>query len=260
MKGTSEPDEIGALQSALQQVLVGTDSRVAAQQLLNQLPAKSFTLLRLRLCLKLGVPVQPVLEAQLSLLRDQARTRRELDRLYSTPKVTARLILWLPIAGAAFGQLLGLGPLSFLMFNPIGLLILLLGLALNLAGWRWSQTILRGTPSEPDLSHTQEYLLLADSLRAGLSLRACLDNLHASEVELSVGLLGLLKHQRNQGFPLIPVLESQVARLSESAKDHVRDQLEALPARLLLPMGILLLPAFLLLNVFPAAATALLVS
>lgn len=258
MSETLEQNEIAALQQARHLLLVGSDARSTLTKLLTVVPAEGQLATRLTLSLKLGVPVAELLEQQLALLREQLRTQRELTRLYSTPKLTAQLILWLPIAGAIFGQLLGLGPLSFLLFSPVGLVVLGFGLLLNFAGWRWTRRLLLATPRAPDLAPSLEYLLLSDCLSAGLTPRVGIDHLRRVGVLPSEDLLGIVAAQRKQGYPLLPLLREQANRQIEIAVDRVRDGLEALPTRLLIPIGVALLPAFLLLNVLPAAATALL--
>ena len=67
----------------------------------------------------------------------QQRLRRELAGQMAGPRATARVLAVLPVVGLILGSGLGGSPLAWLFGTPIGLVVLVLGIALDIAGLLW---------------------------------------------------------------------------------------------------------------------------
>ncbi len=69
--------------------------------------------------------------------------RRELATQLAGPKASARVLAGLPAFGMLLGAGLGASPVAWLLGSPIGLLVLLAGLALEVAGLLWVRRLVR---------------------------------------------------------------------------------------------------------------------
>ena len=247
---------LAELRLARGELLIGVSGHQVLSNLGPKLAAGSAASVRLAAALRNGSSALACIDAQIALERERVQLARTLERQFAGTKATVQLILWLPLASAVGSQLIGLAVLTFLLFNPLGWVVTLIGIGLNLLGWRWIRRLLGAVNTNPAFAAALEYDLLADSLEAGLAVPTALGQVLA-ERELSSELSGLLNHQRSRGYPLVPLLRESAEAARQSERDQLTLALEVLPTRLLLPIGATLLPAFLLLNVIPAAAAAL---
>lgn len=85
----------------------------------------------------LADPVARVLHGH----RGEDRLRREVAAELAGPRATAWLLSGLPMVGVALGVALGADPAGFLLGTAPGRLVLVLGLALVLAGFWWTRQI-----------------------------------------------------------------------------------------------------------------------
>lgn len=69
------------------------------------------------------------------------RIGADLDAEVAAPRATARILSLLPLLGLALGELLGAGPISWLLTSPVGWLCGALGAGLLLVGRVWSARI-----------------------------------------------------------------------------------------------------------------------
>jgi tight adherence protein B len=76
--------------------------------------------------------------------RRSIAVRRTLQVELSAPRATARMMSLLPLLGVALGAVLGADPLRWLTTTPAGLTVLALGVGLNVLGFRWIASIVRG--------------------------------------------------------------------------------------------------------------------
>ena len=90
-----------------------------------------------------GSGMGPVVERVASAARAEADHRRQVSAELAAPRATARLLALLPLLGLALGAALGADPVSTLFGSPAGLGCLLLGLALDWAGLRWTDRLAR---------------------------------------------------------------------------------------------------------------------
>ncbi|MCA1822964.1 MAG: type II secretion system F family protein [Mycobacteriales bacterium] len=71
------------------------------------------------------------------------RMRAEVRAQLAGPRATASVLAALPLVGLALGAALGAAPLRFLLGGPVGLLCLVAGLGLDVAGMAWTRHLLR---------------------------------------------------------------------------------------------------------------------
>jgi tight adherence protein B len=200
-----------------------------------------------------GGPVAMTLRRQAEVVAQVAAANRSLEVAFATPKATARLMLWLPPGGFLFSQLIGLNPIPTIMHNLIAQISLIVGLALQFIGVYWSRRILKnGRPQIVDTGLVFD--LMAIGLRAGLSpliVRRQLGSLVAISEMDAVNLDRLESLSRRTGAPLEDLLKAQAETARLDAAAAAEAKVAALAIRLMIPLGVVILPAFVLMSVVP---------
>ena len=88
-----------------------------------------------------GAPLASVLDAVSGALVAEAEARGEREASLAGPRATARVLMWLPLLGAALGWVLGADPLATALDGDIGSVAVCLGLLLLAAGWVWTRRL-----------------------------------------------------------------------------------------------------------------------
>jgi tight adherence protein B len=181
------------------------------------------------------------------------------------PKATARLVLWLPLAAAALGQLTGLGSIKVFFESPLALVALLLGFMLLIGASIWSSRILANAQDElPDDAIAFEAMAIC--LDAGIETmqarEICLRNFAACfnrELNQTAQqqILDLLQLSDLSGAPIAKLLRNCAEQIRRSEAHLQSELLEKLAVRLLAPMATLVLPAFVLIAVLPISISTL---
>ncbi|MFE5341918.1 type II secretion system F family protein [Isoptericola sp. NPDC056578] len=88
-----------------------------------------------------GAPLASVLDAVSGALVAEAEARGEREASLAGPRATARVLMWLPLLGAALGWVLGADPLATAFDGGVGSVAVCLGLLLLAAGWVWTRRL-----------------------------------------------------------------------------------------------------------------------
>ena len=155
----------------------GVPDPVGLERLLGARAARA-AIAATRLALDVGAPLSQVLEAVADSLVRDAEARAERDAAIAGPRMTARVILWLPVVGAALGWLLGADIVAVATDGGAGTAVILLGLALLAAGWTWSSRLVaRAMDPAPGADLDVQVLLelLAAALGAGVGVPRALE-------------------------------------------------------------------------------------
>lgn len=208
-----------------------------------------------------GAPLAPVLDRFGEAIRELGRVSERRDVLLSGPKSTIRLVALLPPAAMLLASALGFDP--FAAFgSPVGLVSGIAGVLLLLLGVRWAQVLARRV-SDADWVAGWEFELVAIGIGGGApprhAMRRAVDaaDLHGAEwVQLALfardgPLASLIAQAERLGTPLGPALLAE----SQGSRSRARTELERAAERLgvgvLVPLGVCVLPAFVLLGVVP---------
>lgn len=202
-----------------------------------------------------GAPLSEALRAFAELLRGLLDAERQATVALAGPRATARLVVIMPLVGLGFGALLGQDTIGVLVTTPIGWVCLGLGLGLLLAALAWNRRLLRGAAAGerwPGLAPE----LLATAMRGGSSLeRATAIVMGAlGRFSIAADLSGVEAAVRVAAASGAPVAELLRAEATEARRDAIAEaaaRAERLSVRLLLPLGVCVLPAFVLLGVVP---------
>jgi len=204
---------------------------------------------------EVGAPLAPTLVRLAEVLRGLAQAGREVELALAGPNATARIVLLLPPLGLLVGTALGVNPLGVLLTTPVGLACLGVGAALLVAARRWSRRMIqaaRVTDPTPGLGLE----LLAIGLSGGGSPERALILVESALGRSDLPALGptahaLLTFATAAGIPASALLRAEADEERRIAHAEARRRAELLGTRLLLPLGLCVLPAFVLLGVVP---------
>lgn len=217
-----------------------------------------------------GAPLAPALRQFAAGLRALGEAQRAAEVALAGPVATARLVLALPGVGILFGIVLGFDTLGTLFATVPGLVCLVLGVALLLAGRRWNRRLVAAAQPTDHLPGLElELLAIAvaggGSLdRARESVEAALDEfLPLTREKLPVSdrapgnysrlsaAAAVLELSTRAGVPAAALLRAEADEARWDARATAEKAAAVLGVRLMIPLGVCLLPAFMLLGVAP---------
>lgn len=249
-----------------------------------------------RLSHDLGVPAAEILQRCAEGIGEAGQAHSARAIALAGPRSTARLLGWLPLFGLIVGIGLGLDPFAVLLGGGFGSISLIAGTAFMVAGRRWVGALDRAAERADGWSagHTRAALdpaVLLDLADAGLSagssvpamllgLGQALDDqdgeespslrragrsllLGASWPEAWTGapgsLSGLgeaLEPAWSDGADPGPLLRQAAATVRAGRSRRAQEAAARLGSRLVLPLGVCYLPAFILIGVVPVVVSA----
>jgi tight adherence protein B len=224
-----------------------------------------------------GAPLAPSLRGFATSLRSLADAQREIAVALAAPIATARLVMVLPAVGVLFGFVLGFNTLEILFSTIPGACCLLLGCALLAVAFAWNRRLVLAARSR-DLAPGLRFELTAIAVSGGTSLERASSSVRralaatgiepdadgmavadAAHVE-AVGAAGdaalaavdaVLDLSRRAGVPAGDLLRSEAEEARRAARAKAAADAAVLGVKLMLPLGICILPAFMLLGVAP---------
>ncbi|MEO8095911.1 MAG: type II secretion system F family protein [Pseudolysinimonas sp.] len=207
-----------------------------------------------------GASLSPTLDRLADVLRALAQSAREVEVALAGPAATSRVVLALPVVGLLLGALLGFDLVSAFASAP-GMVCLLVGGILITIAVRWNRRLLRWARAV-DATPGLDFELLAVALAGGTSVdrasdivsRACgLAGVEPPGAEVE----GVLEFARNAGVPGVGLLRAESDERRLRARTEAAHRAVQLETRLLLPLGLCVLPAFVLVGVVPIALAIL---
>ncbi|MBG6055524.1 tight adherence protein B [Salinibacterium sp. CAN_S4] len=201
-----------------------------------------------------GAPLAPCLRRYAQSLRDLAQTQRDASVALAAPAATARMVLALPVVGVLFGMALGFNTLAVLFGTPVGWVCLAVGAALMATAWRWNAAmVVAARPKDPAPGISCD--LMAIAVSGGNALDHARSIVDEAVVRFSlpavVGVDEVLELSRSAGVPAADLLTSEAEELRRVATARAQESAAALGVRLMLPLGLCILPAFMVLGVLP---------
>lgn len=212
---------------------------------------------------KLGSPIADALSRLAHHSDAMLRAAHDRRIAFAGPRSTTKLITALPLVALGFGFVLGFDPIAELTGSILGWIITLSGLLLLLAGRVWSLRLLRNAEGQvhaPGYTHE----LMAIALTGGFSVNQA--RLHATTALDTYPVVGasLTDFTRNSGsinsliivaeqagVSLTQLLRSEADALRAEHVTSAQERAAKLAVALLLPLGLCVLPSFILLGVMP---------
>lgn len=202
-----------------------------------------------------GTPLAPSLRDYAASLRSLAQAQRDVQVALAGPVATARMVMALPLVGVLFGLVLGFNTLATLFATPPGWLCLIVGGVLMLSAARWNARLVRSA-QPTDASPGLEFDLMAIAAAGGGSLEQA-----RAALESAVARFGLqarpervdpvLELSRRAGVPAAELLRSEALEARRAARADAQEKAARLSVQLMLPLGLCVLPAFIVLGVLP---------
>ncbi|MBF4633225.1 type II secretion system F family protein [Agreia pratensis] len=204
-----------------------------------------------------GAPLASSLRETADSLRQIGQLHRDVDAALAGPRSTARFVGVMPVLGLLFGTLLGFDTIGVLFGTPLGISCLVAGALLTAAAARWtSRLVAKARPSESSPGLTAQ--LVAIGLSGGGSLARArglatealrLHDLGESDDPQRIDRV--LELSRAAGVPAAELLQSEARQLGREATSRAQSRAAALGTTLMIPLGVCVLPAFMLLGVAP---------
>lgn len=211
-----------------------------------------------------GAPLAVTLRGLAATFRDQAQLERDLAVALAGPRATARMVGAMPAIGVIFGALLGFDTIDVLFRTVPGLICLALGGALMLAGAGWSRALVRRAAGTDDDGLMLELVSIAMSggmsteraraLADGVASRFLL--IHANTAG-SRAIDGVLALSRRAGVPAVELLRSEAQQARLRSRSAGEQRAARLAVTLMIPLGLCVLPAFMLVGVLPLLISVL---
>ena len=230
-----------------------------------------------QVALIVGAPLAECLRGLAVALRDAHEAADDVRVALAEPAGTARLMSWLPLVAVGLGAALGFDTFGTLFTNPLGLACLAGGAILMVAAQSWTSRLVRGAHASDDIPGLDAELI-AIALTGGVSIdraRSVVRDARASDTARpptaedsgvrparasrdaaatqrgSDDVDAVLALSRTAGVPAVELLRASAAHARHRARIDGRLRVARLSSRLLLPLGVCTLPAFLLLGVAP---------
>ena len=198
------------------------------------------------LAFELGAPLVPTLIQLEQQLRHEERTDQEIAQAQAVPQATRTLLLWLPVASFVFAQVMGLGTFQGL-WHPVGAVSAALAAGLLYLGFRLSGSMLKRF-MEPKPDPTISLMVLRICLSAGEPLSRITKRL---ELVAPGGATELVDLSSKTGARLSFLIDSELEQLNQKLLSERIEAARKLSVRLLIPLSLTTLPAFLLLTLPP---------
>lgn len=260
--------EVGA-QSAIREIDRRVGSGASVAEAIAAEPGEEWKLLAAAWNLAgcSGSPLGPVLDRMVVALRSIETLSERRSVLLAGPRATVRLVLALPPVALGLGWLLGFDP-SPVLFSMFGAVLICVGVLLLVGGALWTSTLTRHV-EEADHVAGLEFDLVWIALGAGRThqeaVRSVIDSVDQfrahwvpfdaflAESDLQV----TLRRACAIGAPVRPTLldAADTARLRSLA--GMERAAERLGVRILMPLGVCVLPAFMVMGVLPVVISML---
>lgn len=201
-----------------------------------------------------GAALAPALDRTAGVLRDLAQSAREVETALAGPVATSRIVLGLPVVGLLLGVLLGFDVLGALATVP-GFACLGAGATLIAVAVRWNRRLVRWARAR-DATPGIGFELLAIALSGGASVERALRSVSAASARAGLAPPGddvreVLDFAAGAGVPVVALLRAEADERRGAARADAAHRAARLESRLLLPLGLCILPAFVLVGVAP---------
>jgi tight adherence protein B len=212
-----------------------------------------------------GSAVSSELEFVAELFSSRERNMKRIDIAHASPKSTARLMLGLPLVVLGMAQLLGWGVLDSIAQRPIIFVSILLGLLLLLISKVITSSLLKR--AKPADSFTGFYLL---GVALQISGGANIDQAQSKAAEIYSEVFGnqppaqelsaieqVIDIVEQKGARANELLRKQARLMQEEHQQATELNIERLGIRLMVPLGLGVLPAFVFMAIVPLMVTTL---
>ena len=217
-----------------------------------------------------GGPIVAALNRVTEVFDRQFKNQNEVDLAFAGPQATAKLVMWLPALALLLAQVVGMNPLSAILGSFLGALSVSLGIGLMVAGRLWTKQLLSRAlphPADPAAIDRGAFLdCVFIGLQAGLPLSQAQERAEVlfelvfenrpQDKNFEV-LESAAELSRTTGAALSQILSSAADAFREEQRHEIATRISKLGVQLMIPLGVAVLPAFVLLSIVPIAISLL---
>lgn len=215
-----------------------------------------------RLGLELGASMKDLLVSLSDALAHASQNSREARSQLAGPQAATRLVMFLPGIAILGAMAAGYNPLAFLLLQPVGWFLLVVAAGLMWLAHTWSASLVAAAePTTWAIGMPTE--VMAMSLRSGASLRHArhsaqeiADNYLTDHSELEQ-CDEFMELSTRTGVALSDLLHAHAELLRDRARNSSRESIERLGVKLMIPLGVCVLPAFIAVGVLPLVASVI---
>jgi tight adherence protein B len=225
-------------------------------------PAQHDIAVVLRVADRTGAPVAETLRGLAGALRRAAASDRAIQVALAGPRTSARVVLALPLFGLGLGAAWGAGAVEVLVGSPAGWTCTAAAAALVFAGRQWTARLVRSATPDGRVPG-----VLLDAWAVAVAGGGSWTTAGHAVAEASAGaapptgdldrLREVLDLARRAGVPAAGLLRRAAEDIRDEAAAEGLVAAERLAVRLVLPLGVCVLPAFVLVGVVPVVVGVL---
>ena len=233
---------------------------------------------------QVGAPLAEILNRVADGIAATLETAAKRHTAQVGPKATARLLGVLPLAALGMAQFIGVDVIDMAFRGGINTWVFVVGLALMVVGNLWSAAMIRKATgiTTPGLDPTLAMDIIAACQQNGVSLTSTLQavSVASEEPDLAVvarmlllgadwdeawaqadakwiDLASVLQPAWEEGASPVPLLVRGASRTRAAEIHQALDAAERLGVRLMIPLGVCLLPAFFALGIVPVVVSTI---
>ena len=233
---------------------------------------------------QVGAPLAEILNRVADGIAATLETAAKRHTAQVGPKATARLLGVLPLAALGMAQFIGVDVIDMAFRGGINTWVFVIGLGLMVAGNLWSAAMIRQATgnSVTGLDPTLAMDIIAACQQNGVSLTSTLEAVSAASEEADlavvarmlllgadwdeawaqadtkwVDLASVLQPAWEEGASPVPLLVRGASRTRTAEIHRAVDAAERLGVRLMIPLGVCLLPAFFALGIVPVVVSTI---
>ncbi|WIB62631.1 MULTISPECIES: type II secretion system F family protein [unclassified Curtobacterium] len=207
-----------------------------------------------RVAERMGAPAGPALGAAAAAFRDVAEGERAVEVALAGPRASARIVLALPLVGVLFGLLSGADALRFLLLTPLGWASIVVAVGLVALARAWTAALVRrARPDGPVPGLVLEAWAIAVSGGAAWSTaeRVVAESVVPPPDAEARAAAETLAVAAEAGVPAAALLRTSALDVRRRVVADRLAAAERLNAQLVVPLGLCVLPAFVLVGVVP---------
>lgn len=225
---------------------------------------RQYRLIR-ELCLSCGAaPALAMAELQ-AIAVGQAEADARLGLAAAMPKSSAKLVQWLPLAALLLGQVCGLGSLEILFSSALAAISCVVGIVfLLLANISSTRMIAKAQMVQVDHSVALDAfsMILRDGLSPAIARERLLQTFRkVFETDVYVDakdeIAQVIALSETTGAPIEKLLRARATEIRFNLQQELLQRFERLSVRLLIPLAIFVLPAFVFISVIPISISLL---
>jgi tight adherence protein B len=205
-----------------------------------------------------GAPRPRILRVVADALDSNIELEREATIASTSARHSAAVLTALPAFTLIVTEIFGMHALGFLLGAPIGWLCLAIGVGASFGGWIWMDRLRRRIPTPSPatgvLGDVVAEILSVTGIRPDVDYALGASGERWGVTSEWTSIVDIRANARETGIPVAGLIRADSHERRRAVRFTVREAIEKLPGQLLIPLGVCLFPAFVVLTVVPAVA------